>query len=67
MIPSKPMSEQDPRQDAREPYEKPAIVYEDEMEALATACVDCDLNGTKNSAATMCPATGQPCISPFSS
>lgn len=53
---------------SREPYEKPAIVYEDEMEVLATACADCDLSsGLKASAASTCPLPpNDPCTT-FSS
>ena len=57
-----------PRRDRSdfEPYEPPAIVFEEVMEALASACADCDLNGTKSSGGN-CAITGSPCISPFNS
>ncbi len=49
-----------------ETYEPPAIVFEEVMEALASSCLDCDLNGTKSSGGS-CAITGSPCISPFNS
>lgn len=52
--------------ETREPYEPPAVVYEDVLEALAAACADCDLNGTKSSGGT-CALTGSLCAAPFSS
>lgn len=56
----------DPFETEKRPYEAPAIVFEEVMEALASSCADCDLNGTKSSGGT-CSITGSPCISPFNS
>ena len=48
---------------------KPALVFEDELEALASTCADCDLgSGAKASAASFCPADGTPpCTANFNS
>lgn len=53
----------------KEPYVKPALVFEDELEALASTCADCDLgSGAKASAASFCPADGTtPCTANFNS
>ena len=55
----------------KEPYMKPALVFEDELEALASTCADCDLgSGAKASAVSFCNVPGSetiPCTANFNS
>lgn len=50
----------------REPYEAPAVVYEDVLEALASACADCDLGSGMKASGGTCALNGDACTS-FSS
>lgn len=56
----------DPTAPERLPYEAPAVVFEETMEALASSCADCDLNGTKSSGGT-CALVNTACVEPFNS
>ena len=62
------MSEQpNEKPEARAPYERPAIVFEEEMQALASSCADCGLNGTKSSGGNCNIDPFDPCTAPFNS
>lgn len=52
----------------KEPYVKPALVLEDELEGLASTCADCDVgSGAKANSSSFCTDGSTLCTDNFNS